>query len=53
MLLFKNLMLELSEENDERLSGLYLVSSVSHSIQENQLNTSAEITKYDWDKGDL
>lgn len=44
---------ELSEENDERLSGLYLVSSVSHSIQENQLNTSAEITKYDWDKGDL
>jgi hypothetical protein len=44
---------ELSAENNERLSGLYLISSVSHSIQENQLNTSAEITKYDWNRGDL
>lgn len=45
--------IELPTEQNQRLSGRYLVSLVNHSMEENILSTTAEVIKYDWQKGDV
>lgn len=43
----------LSQEQNERLSGKYLVSTVAHDMKENRLDTICEILKYEWERGDV
>jgi|TARA_B110000285_G_scaffold179051_1_gene201540 hypothetical protein len=41
----------LSAKMNSRKSGLYLVFSTTHGIENEQLNSSFSLVKYDWDKG--
>jgi len=45
--------IELTTDMNERLSGKYLIESVRHMMEENELETHVDVIKYDWQKGVL